>query len=255
MKYKKLLVLITCLLFVTVAVFCFASAFKITSLEIRVTAVENSSENLSFKCEEVAKKYEGSNLVFIDTDDIKKELSDISGYVNVVSVEKQFPSKLLIEVEERKEVFVVASGNDFYALDVDLRVLAKKDSIKNNIDGKDNLILNISEADFNKNVTIGEILSIYDNTTSNYLLNVSNLLAEYKNDIASVSVTVKKDGVDYKTVTLIMKEGVKFTISKSDVESYNKIKETYEFYLELENKGAGEYITVLEDNGKITVKQ
>ena len=255
MKYKKLLVLITCLLFVTVAVFCFTSAFKITNLEIKVTSIENSVEGVSAKCEEIVKKYEGANLVFVNTDDIKKELSNVSGYVNVVSVEKQFPSKLIVVIKEREEVFAIASGNSYYALDADLRVLAKKESIKNNIDGKDNLILNISEADFNKNVVVGEILSIHDKSTLNYLSTISGLLYEYKNDISSVGVTVKKDGVDYKTVTLIMKEGVMFTISKADVESYNKIKGTYEFYLELENKGAGEYITVLEDNGKITVKQ
>ena len=52
-----------------------------------------------------------------------------------------------------------------------------------------------------------------------------------------------------------MKEGVTFNILKADEQILEKLQVTYAFYSSLENKGVGEYITVLEDGGNITVKQ
>ena len=52
-----------------------------------------------------------------------------------------------------------------------------------------------------------------------------------------------------------MKEGVCFKILKANEQTELKINKTLEFYQNLSNKGAGEYVTVLENNGNITVKQ
>ena len=69
------------------------------------------------------------------------------------------------------------------------------------------------------------------------------------------NLTVKKDGVYSRTLTLKMKEGVTFNVLKADEQILEKLKATYEFYSALDNKGYGEYITVLEVGGNITVKQ
>ncbi len=255
MKYKKLLVLITCLLFVTVAVFCFASAFKVTDIELKVNAIENSKEDLPQKCESLLKRYEGENLVFLSEENVKNQLNSLSGYVNVKSVKKEFPNRLVVNVEENVEAFSLQSGENFYALDVNFTVLAIKNSATNNVDGKDNVLLSLSPSDYDDNFAVGKPINVYDKATLNYLKNVSTTLYSYRKDLRSVAVTVKKDGIEYKTMVLEMKEGVKFTIVKADVLTSEKLIATYEFYLALENKGVGEYIVVLEDNGNITIKQ
>ena len=68
MKYKKLLVFITCLLFVTVAVFCLASAFRVTDIDLNSTTVVGSNEDITSKCNDELLKYKYQNLLFVNTD-------------------------------------------------------------------------------------------------------------------------------------------------------------------------------------------
>lgn len=255
MKYKKLLVFITCLLFLTVAVFCFASAFRITDIELNVKSLQDSNEDISNSCYAELKKYDGKNLVFLNTRDVENGLKKLSGYIEVESVKKEFPNKLTVKVKERAEVFSLKVGEDYFALDKNFNVLSKKTSLVNNVDGADNILLNISVADFNTNLRVGERLKVYDENTFSYLTEVAPTLNLLRKDLYSVTVTVKKDGIEYKTLTLKMREGVSFTIVKADAFTIEKINKTYEFYTALQNKGEGSYITVREDNGSVTVKQ
>ena len=255
MKYKKLLVFITCLLFVTVAVFCLASAFKVTDIELNVTVVEGSDEGVTAKCEQELLKYKDKNLLFVNTDKIGESLSDLSGYVDVVEVKKVFPNKLSISVNERVEAFSIFNGEKYYALDKAFNVLSEKQSLKNNVSGIDNVEIKLSLSDFSTDVKVGKKLEIYDDNTFTYLTLCADKLYEIKDSLKSVTVTVKKEGISYKAITLEMKEGVVFTLLKADENTVEKLNATYEFYLALENKGAGKYITVLEDNGNISIKQ
>lgn len=255
MKYKKLLVLITCLLFVTVAVFCFASAFKITDVELNYNVLENSSEDLDGKCSEYLEKYNGKNLVFVNLDKVKEEMCNLSGYVEVVSIEKNFPNKLSVSVKEKLEAFVIQNDDSYFALDVNFNVLAQKSSAKNNVDGNDNILLELSRADYQTDLSVRGVLEIYDGETAGYLKDCAEYLYSMRENLVKVSVTTKKDGAKYKTLTLYMREGVTFTLMKANESSLDKLKATYEFYKDLSNKGHGDYITVLEDSGKISIKQ
>ncbi|MBO7215347.1 MAG: hypothetical protein J6V66_07665, partial [Clostridia bacterium] len=84
MKYKKLLVLITCLLFVTVAIFCFASAFKVTDIELETITVDGSNENVSELAKDYLDDYNAKNLLFISKNAIISDLESLSGYLSVV---------------------------------------------------------------------------------------------------------------------------------------------------------------------------
>ncbi len=216
MKYKKLLVIMTCLLFVTVAVFCFASAFKITDVELNYNVIQGSNENVKEKCSEYLENYKDKNLVFIDTKKLRGELFSLSGYVEVVSVEKVFPNKLSVTVMERPEVFSLKVGDDFYALDYNFNVLAKKQDIKNNVYGYDNVVLDLNPADYDNNFTIGSSLKMRDADTDAYLKSSLSFIYSIRDNLVKVSVTTKKDGVKYKTLTLHMREGVTFTILKAN---------------------------------------
>ena len=52
-----------------------------------------------------------------------------------------------------------------------------------------------------------------------------------------------------------MKEGVLFTLLKADEQTVLKLTATHDFYVALENKGVGEYITVLKADGNISITQ
>lgn len=253
MKYRKLLVLITCLLFVTVAVFCFASAFKVKEIELNATTVSGSSENIEEKVSNYLERYSNKNLLFIDEEDIKKGIISISGYVELISVEKVMPNKIVVDVCEKLECFSFVNGSNYYALDSKLNVLAKKEDLLNNVDKNPNVLLTLSSSDYNSNVELSKQLSVFDGKTLNALLLSSNILFENREDLSEVIVTTKRDGYTYRTFTLKMKEGVEFIIYNVVDETLLKLAKTFEYYEKLSNKGSGTYNVVLSDNGEILI--
>ena len=256
MKYKRLLVLITCLLFVTVAVFCFTSAFKVKDVELNVTSVTGSGNNVAELCADTLKKYSDVNLFFVNEEEIKSELKKISGYVEVEEVSKIFPNKIYVKVSERKEAFVIYNGAKYYAVDLGLNVLSEKQDLINNVDGAPNVMLNFNLSDYNSNqINVGGKVELFDNITKEYLLPALNSLLSKRENLEAVSVTVKKDGHDFKRVSLKMREGVVIHVDNANVSFVQKVAKAFEFYDALNNKGSGEYFVVLEDGGNITVKE
>ncbi len=254
MKYKKLLVLITCLLFVTVAVFCFASAFKVTDIDLNVTVVEGTGENIEKKCSDFLAEYESKNLIFVNKDRIESKLSSLSGYIEVVSVEKEFPNKISVTVKERVESLVLKNGDDYYAMDLNFNVLAKKQSVANNLGGN-NLLIKLDYSDYSSDIKVGKSLQVYDESLLKMMRDSVPMLSAVQGSIESASYSLKSEGRDAKVITLKMKEGCSFKVLKADEETVLKLNATYDFYLALENKGVNEYVTVLGDDGKISIRQ
>lgn len=256
MKYKRLLVLITCLLFVTVAVFCFTSAFKVKDVELEVSVVSGSAQNVKELCTQNLSKYEDENLLFVDENEIRNELLKLSGYIEVNEVTKTYPNKIFVKVTERKESFVIDGGDKSYAIDLNLNVLSEKSSSLNNVDGKPNVILEFNLSDFNSSsITVGSKIEIFDASTKEYLIPSLSKIFERRENVEKASVLVKKDGHDFKRVVLKMREGVIINIDNANVSFEDKLKTAFEFYDALSNKGIGEYFVVLEDGGNITVKE
>lgn len=255
MKYRRLLVIMTCLLFVTVAFFCVTSAFKIKEIELNVTTVENSTENVKQLATDYLKEFEDKNLLFANLSDIEKGLEDLSGYINVQKVEKQFPNKLSVTICERKEAFAISYGEEYLIVDSALCLLEKRLSNLNNIDGNYNIVLNLSLADFNNsNLQVGAPIEIYDGVTKEYLLNATESLISLRENLKEITVTVKKDGFYSRTLTLKMVEGVVFNLENASESFSAKLNATIEFYNALQIKTSGVYYTVLEDGGNVTVK-
>ena len=255
MKYKKLLVLITCLLFVTVAVFCFASAFKITDIELSVTTVNGSQEGVDALSENYLQKYENKNLIFVKTDEIERDLSSLSGYIEVVSVKKAYPNKISVVIKERAECFSIYHGGKYYALDGNFNVLSKKDTNANNLGGSSNLLLKLSSSDYSSDIEIGRPLNLYDTTLKEMMNSASSKIYSFRENLSFVQFLVKQDGVSNRVITLVMKEGVTFKVLKANERTVDKLTATFNYYLALENKGVGEYVTVLGDDGNISIRE
>ena len=64
MKYKKLLLFVTVLFFITVSTICFSALFKVVDVSVDATVVSNSNEQILEKTELVLNEYNGKNLVF-----------------------------------------------------------------------------------------------------------------------------------------------------------------------------------------------
>ena len=256
MKYKRLLVFVTSMIFVSALIICFFAMFKTAEIIVNVKTVNGSNEQVTEKVEESLSDAYGKNLLFISTEDIKNQVNSLSSYAKVIEVVKHYPNKLEIVVEERLEKFSVEYNGEYYAIDGELHVLSKKNVNENNVDNNPNVLLKFDVADIDANtLQIGSTLKIYDEKTLNYLLTNADKLYLNRGDISSIEITVKKEKVYFRRLTLKMREAIVINIDKADIKTTEKIEKALEFYSLSPNKGeALEYfVNILAETGEIVV--
>ena len=256
MKYKRLLVFVTSMIFFTALIICFFAMFKTAEISIDVNSVAGSNEQVAEKVQALLQDKEGKNLLFISTEELEREVNGVSSYAKVTKIEKKYPNKLEVYVEERVEKFAVCYQNKYYVVDEEMHVLKEKQENVNNVTGKPNLLINFDIADIDtETLKVGKNLSIYDAKTSAYLKENINSLFEKMGDISTVSITVKKEKFYFRRITLTMREGMVINIDKADIRTSEKIKKAYEFYLAASNKGdkTEYFVNVLEATGDIIV--
>lgn len=255
MKYKRLLIFVTCMFFVTVSILCFTALYKIADVTVVAVTVENSVEDVKGKTENYLTKYKGKNLVFTNVDEITSDLTKLSSYLKVISVEKTPPNILTVKVQERKECFSVNVNGEFYVLDEEFFCVAKKSENVNNIDGNRNILLDLNITDYpSGSLLVGKQFSVSDAETQNYLQTLVSELPDKRSDILKLNVTVKENGFFNRKLSVITTEGAEFIIDKANVKTIEKFKFAYRYYLSLENKSYEQYIvTVSAETGECII--
>ncbi len=254
MKYKRLLVSVTVLLFIVVAVFSFNFLFKISDVQLSVTYVENSTENISEKVSEYSKTLEGKNLLFLKTSDIESEIMQISPYVNVDKIEKTYPCSIKISVTELEEVFTLKANNKYYMLDTSLRILNENIVNENNVTKKPNLVIVADESDY-KNLIIGSRLEFLDSVTNNYILSLTSKIKEFSENITQIEVNVLTGGVFNRTLTITTIEGMTVQFDNANVQTLEKFDFFKTWYSLQETVKDGNYfITIDKFSNEIVVR-
>ncbi len=255
MKYKKLLIFITSLIFVTALIFSSVFLFRIAEINLTVNSLRGSNENVNGVVSTYMKSYEGKSIVLSSKKKIKLELEGLSKYVKVISVEKVFPNKLNVEVEERLETYALEYQNAYYIFDEDLKLLDKKQENLNNINYMPNIELILNLSDYNEKSFLNEkSLNFYDSETQNCFEIIKQKVLDRRENIKSITVNVRTDGKINKYLVLTMTEGLEIQIDKSNERLEDKLNKLFEYYDQSENKGdtVKRYVT-LKDNGEIVV--
>ena len=228
MKYKRLLVFVTSMIFFTAFVICFFAIFKTAEISIDVKAVQGSNEGVAEKVQALLDNYQGKNLLTISTEEVERQVNGVSSYAKVVKVNKVYPNKLEVFVEERLEKFAVKYNNHYYALDDEFHVLSQKTENVNNVDGNKNLIIDFSIADIDTStIKVGNKLVIHDEKTSTYLRNNVQAIYDKRGDIGSITITVKKEKFYFRRLTLTMREGMVINVDKADIRTDEKLAKEY----------------------------
>lgn len=144
MNAKKLGVILIAAAFMLIIVFSCVSLFVVKKVDVVFTVSENT------RGEEVQNKLEqclGNNLLFFDTGKVYGLLADES-YIEVLSVEKQFPNVLRVEVKERREIFYVRYGEKCFATTGDGFVLRELSSNESESElPRDRILLEFDDVD------------------------------------------------------------------------------------------------------------
>lgn len=218
MSGKRGLVCLISVAFIAVAVFVFFYAFTIKSVDVDFTAV-NGSSNYE-KVQEELDTIKGSNLLTLNTEEIKQKVEK-DPYFEVVSIQKKYPNVLSVEIKERVETYVVQFEDELYCLSEEGIVLKKvQDANYSNC-----IKLSFESGISISNVEIGKKLQTTENQRFNLAttlvkeVNLTDCIKEMiisKSD-AGVEIGVYQTNIDF----LLCTQG---RISIRNVESQGKEK-------------------------------
>jgi cell division septal protein FtsQ len=113
MKAKRLFVIslaAVCVLAVLLSVI-----FIFSVKDVRVTYAVGEHTDVS-EIEKTLDNYVNENLLFVDTQDIVKDLEKFP-YFEVVSVEKDFPNVINVKLKERREIYYLSDNEGVFLLD------------------------------------------------------------------------------------------------------------------------------------------
>jgi hypothetical protein len=112
MNTKKLLIILIAIAFVFVTVFSVVGLFAIKKINVDYAVSVDTDVS---KSQEILNGYVGKSLVLLNVDEINSSLLS-DPYLEVVSVEKQFPNVLNVKIKERREIYeMIIDGKTFVA--------------------------------------------------------------------------------------------------------------------------------------------
>lgn len=123
MRTKKLTAILITILFVFCIVLSGVFVFSVKKVNVKYKVGGYDS----VKIQKELDKQIGKNLLFLDLSEVYAVLEG-QPYLKIISVKKQYPNVISVELEERKEVYFISYNNETYLLDETGFVLKKCDS-------------------------------------------------------------------------------------------------------------------------------
>ena len=256
MRKKGVLISLIGFVFIACVILCLCLLFSIKQVESVYTVstfADTSFDGQPSYVETIDKilaKYKGKSLVSLNTNDIKKQLSGFT-YINVESVERKYPNKIVVKMPERKEVYAVKNAEgEFFVLNEYGLILSKKATNVNNIDGKQNVLLE----DFTiEKAVVGEVIQFKESSYFNTLSILADVVGKIRDSVKTVSfdtVTAQYDICDFEFELF---SGAKILI----YDAQELTKEKMEIALEAlenaddNNKSTGTIAVIKLDNGQL----
>lgn len=143
-------------------IFFFSDFLSIKTIDISGTESVPQERAREIIIAEMAGKIDGifrrDNLIFLDIENMKKNLPDAYQIIEKVEITRKFPDKLIIKLQERKTLLNYCSGGECFVIDSKGNAFAKFDFEKNEFGEKNLIVINdesgkkISTDDFSANL-------------------------------------------------------------------------------------------------------
>ena len=148
--------------------------------------------------------------------------------MKVVSVDKQYPNVIKVELEQRKEVYEIVYNNTAYVTDETGFVLDSYPFVDSSISERDKIRIHLNEADGVAilNGDIGKVISTNEDEFVKQVFKMA-MSVNLSNCIDSIKLekAVERDVVCFNTYT-----GVKILIREVFDDGENKVKEAFDVY-------------------------
>lgn len=172
--------------------------FKVSDVKIEGTTIYNSSdvlENISLKTND--------SLIFFDKNTVKSEILTSLPYVETVSITRNYPTELFVEVTEYEDYFAVYYENKYYSLSSNGKILAEITRLEAE---KLIKIIGIDFVDFN----IGQAIKTEDEYKINALFDVMEHFSDYLDIITEINLS--------KSYDIVVQCGTKYRIELGNAE-------------------------------------
>lgn len=217
---KKLLICIISVIFAAIVITAGFFAFTVNTIDLNATFItqdEDRDENINAKLG----KFVGSNLLFLDVEDIKQTMSD-DPFIECISVKKQFPNTVYVELKERKAVYALTADEKEYLIDEDGIVL-KEGQVGSLSGGYITLSLekiSVKEAVCGQKIVTDRDFALYNAFEIKKNIDITDCIK-----VMTVEYKVLQDDVVFDTNT-----EVKIRIVKSTERGIEKAKKAFELY-------------------------
>lgn len=205
MSRKKKIIIISSSVIVGILALFILLAFTLFAVRTIDVDFKSSRENFTSANEEIVEASgirNGGSVLFQNKDKYILNLEKEYPYIKVINIETVFPSKLVIHMLERSEVYAFKYGEKFLICDNELKILRIEDEF---VSEQDNSILvkgaeiiekNYATADFLK---VKNFADIYEKLYEN-----NRTLSEQRAIIKEIEFSLERDDV-YKKDTLSAK--------------------------------------------------
>ena len=234
-KKNILVILLTVLVFLSVAVLGVSTVYRVNAVAVRAPVV---SEAAKAEAEALQKKltaaYEKQSIFSAD-EELAKEIVAEFPYFNITGFEKKYPNRLVVEVTEEEEVYACEAGNGkYYILSIEGTVLGIRENYKNRSDNADNLLISGLEATGEKGEALADDSCLP--TLFPFLEYISDLLGGIRRNILSVTV-LRPASLEEETVfKLTTREGVNIYVRNPSVLTAQKAEIVIAQYMDLSAK-------------------
>ncbi len=249
MKKTLVVISLTIVVFLCAIVLGVATVFRVDRVTVETVAVSTQAKTEAQALEKkIRENAVGKNALFLDVKEIE-DLTEEFSYLNVTSVEKDYPDGILVKVTEEKEAYAVAYENGYYILNENGKVLTTKETPVNRLDGEPNLLL---EGFVFTGVENGTLVGdgAFASTLS-VLQFVGEELGGVRRNVLSLRLV---NSAPETIVCLTMREGVKVYLGNVSQNLQEKVKKAMDEYLLLSD---GQRLTgrllVSETEGQLVV--
>ena len=250
MTKKVLTIFLTALMFLSAITLGCATVFRIDNVAMVATVVsEESKDSVAQLKEDLVEFYKGKSIFSAKEKDLAVILGDYP-YFRVSKFTKAYPDKIVITIEEEAEVYAVEKEEgEYYILGAMGTVLDIRTSIKNRLDGADNVRI--------KGLTLsgdkGGLL-FGDNCWDSMLLFcqvMNERLGGIRSNVLSVEVLSREPETFY---LITMREGINIYVGNPFELTVEKAKKAIDKYMVLsdEERMTGR-LTVRDVDGEVFV--
>ena len=229
-KKKFVTILLSVMMFLAIAVLGFANVFRIDSVSLVSTTISSQAEDEAEQLQsELNICYIGQNTLFADQSAANEAIVNFP-YFRITAFRKEFPNRLVIEVQEDEEMFAVETGTDYYVLGGDGMMLGRRNTLENRSGNYPNIRVVGLTLEYN----VGHVVtgnSLVDGFVSivKTMASVQGMGGNLRSNVAEITIANSRE------MRIQMKEGVLVRVYNFDENPQAKAELLVNKYLGLQD--------------------